>query len=258
MASSADKGTLGELVYSSVRTAILSGRLRPGQRLKVSDLSAQHGVSLNVVREALNRLTGEQLVRAEPQIGFAVTDLSLEGLGDLVAVRVAIESTALKWAIERGDMAWESQVVAAHYRLVNTPETAGQSPALTHEWIEAHSEFHVQILSACGSARMREIIRSLSDAAQIYRRWSLSIPHADRDVPREHAELVDATLAHDATRAVAALTAHIERTRDAVLSNVTTAAATMDGAGPVTDVGPSSGRAADRRIDRRRAPDLGR
>jgi DNA-binding GntR family transcriptional regulator len=235
MASNADKSTLGGLLYSAVRTAILSGRLRPGQRLKVSDLSAEHGVSLNVVREALNRLTGEQLVRAEPQIGFAVTDLSLEGLADLVAVRIAIESTALRWAIERGDMAWESQVVAAHYRLVNTPETTGQSPALTHEWIEAHSEFHVQILSGCGSARMREITRSLSNAAQIYRRWSLSIPHPDRDVPREHAELVDATLARDATRAVAALTAHIERTRDTVLTNVATEEATMNGAGPEAD-----------------------
>lgn len=141
-------------------------------------------MSLNVVREALNRLTGEQLVRAEPKIGFTVTDLSLEGLSDLVAVRVAIESAALRWAIERGDVAWESQVVAAHYRLANTPETEGQPPVLTNEWISAHSEFHTQILSACGSPRMGEITRSLSDAAQIYRRWSLSLPHPDRDVPR--------------------------------------------------------------------------
>ncbi len=220
MANGPDKTTLGEVVYSSLRTSILAGQLRPGQRLKVSDLAVEHGVSLNVVREALNRLTGEQLVRASPKIGFAVTDLSLEGLSDLVAVRVAIESAALRWAIERGDVAWESQVVAAHYRLANTSETEGQPPVLTNEWIQVHSEFHTQILSACGSPRMREITRSLSDAAQIYRRWSLSLPHPDRDVAGEHADLVDAVLARDADRAAAALTAHIERTRDTVLTNV--------------------------------------
>src|ERR1700683_3612211 len=113
----ADKSTLSEVVYSAVRSAILAGRLGPGQRLKVSELAAGHGVSLNVVREALNRLTGEQLVSAEPQIGFTVTDLSLDDLADLVNVRVAIESVALRWAIDQGDMTWGSQVGAAHYRL---------------------------------------------------------------------------------------------------------------------------------------------
>jgi GntR family transcriptional regulator, carbon starvation induced regulator len=223
MASAPDKSTLGEVVYAALRTSILAGQLRPGQRLKVSDLAVEHGVSLNVVREALNRLTGEQLVRSEPKIGFAVTDLSMEGLSDLVHVRVAVEGTALRWAIEHGDMTWESHVVAAHYRLANTPETDGQHPALTNQWIQAHSEFHAEILSACASPRMREITRTLSDAAQIYRRWSLSLPRQDRDVAGEHADLVEAVIARDADRAVASLTAHIQRTRDTVLTTFTAA-----------------------------------
>lgn len=219
MVSARDKSTLGEAVYAALRTQILGGELAPGQRLKVSDLSAGYGVSLNVVREALNRLTGEQLVRAAPKIGFAVTDLSVEGLSDLVAVRVAVEGVALRWAIEHGDVAWESQVVAAHYRLANTPETEGQPPVIGSAWIQAHSDFHAQILSACASPRMLEITRSLSDAAQIYRRWSLSLPHPARDLPSEHAALVEAVLARDADRAVNLLADHIERTRETVLMN---------------------------------------
>lgn len=238
MAGGPDKSTLGEVVYSALRTSILGGQLRPGQRLKVSDLAADHGVSLNVVREALNRLTGEQLVRAEPKIGFAVTDLSLEDLSDLAEVRIAIESAALRWAIAHGDMAWESHVVAAHYRLANTPETDGQPPVLTNEWIQVHSEFHAQILSACGSPRMREITRSLSDAAQIYRRWSLSLPHQDRDVAAEHAALTQAVLARDSERAVASLTEHIQRTRDTVLTSFPKDEPTAE---PAADVLPASG-----------------
>jgi DNA-binding GntR family transcriptional regulator len=218
----ADKSTLSEVVYAEVRSAILAGRLRPGQRLKVSDLATAHGVSLNVVREALNRLTGEQLVSAEPQIGFTVTDLSLENFADLINVRVATESTALRWAIERGDVAWESQVVAAHYRLANTPVTArSEPPTLSGEWDRAHADFHAQILSACGSPRMREITRSLADASEIHRLFSQSFGPPDRDLGREHAELMDATLARDVARAVAALTAHLELTRDIVVMNVT-------------------------------------
>lgn len=218
MATVRDRSTLGGQVYELVRVAILSGRLQPGQRLKVAELSAEHGVSLNVVREALNRLTGEHLVKAEPQIGFAVTNLSLADLADLVRVRVAVESTALRWSIDNGDMAWESQVVAAHYRLANTPMMAADNAALiSYDWIRAHSEFHGVMLSACDSPRMRDITRALSDSAEIYRRWSL--PLAPRDLPGEHAEIMQATLAREPDRAVAALTAHIEHTRNTLVEN---------------------------------------
>ena len=66
-------------------------------------------------------------------------------------------------------------------------------------------------------ARMRDITRSLSDAAEIYRRWS--IPLAERDLPGEHAEIMHATLAREPDRAVAALAAHIERTRNTLVAN---------------------------------------
>jgi GntR family transcriptional regulator, carbon starvation induced regulator len=219
VATDPHRNTLGGQVYEQVRAAILSGELKPGQRLRVSDLSAQHGVSLNVVREALNRLTGEQLVQAVPQIGFAVTDLSLNDLADLVRVRVAIESTALRWSIEQGDMIWESHVVAAHYRLVNTPETSpdSESGLPSYDWIRAHSDFHTVILSGSASPRMHDITRSLQDAAELYRRWSL--PLAVRDLPSEHGEIMRATLDRDADRAIAALTAHIERTLSTLVEN---------------------------------------
>jgi GntR family transcriptional regulator, carbon starvation induced regulator len=218
MATVGDRSTLGGQVYEQLRAAILSGQLQPGQRLKVADLSAERGVSLNVVREALNRLTGEQLVKAEPQVGFAVTDLSLEDLADLVRVRTAIESVALRWSIENGDIAWESQVVAAHYRLANTPMTTPEAPLqVSYEWIRAHSDFHTTILSASGSPRMRDITRSLSDAAELYRRRS--IPLAERDLPGEHAAIMQATLAREADKAVDVLTAHIEQTRNTLVAS---------------------------------------
>jgi len=219
MAVPRDRSTLGGHVYEQIRAAILAGALRPGQRLKVSDLATRHQVSLNVVREALNRLTGEQLVRAEPQVGFTVTDLSVEDLADLVKVRLAIETTALRWSIELGDMAWESQVVAAHYRLANTPMTPEGDPGFfTYDWIRAHSEFHALVLSGGSSRRLQDITRTLSDAAELYIRWSL--PLAPRDLPGEHAEIMQATLARDADRAVMALSAHIERTRDTIVETV--------------------------------------
>lgn len=162
-----------------------------------------------------------------------MTDLSLDDLADLVDVRVAIESVALRWAIEHGDMTWESQVVAAHYRLANTPMTTDDEvPLLASEWIRAHSEFHATILSGCASPRMRDITGSLSDAAEIYRRWSLPLAHPRRDLAGEHASLMKATLERDADTAVTRLTEHIEQTRDTLLKNATSDAEPLSPLGP--------------------------
>ena len=115
--------TLEEQVYQKVRAEILTGKLRPGQRLRLASLKADHGVSLSVVREALTRLAEQKLLRLQPQLGFEVASLSVPDLLDLTAARVAIEGLAVRQAIERGDVAWEAKLVAAH-------QHAGEHPSL--------------------------------------------------------------------------------------------------------------------------------
>src|SRR4051812_12034189 len=75
--------TLNVRIFDALRTDIVTGKLLPGQRLKALSLAKYYEVSLNVIREALNRLAGEKLVEVEPQQGFAVRTLSSEDLEDL-------------------------------------------------------------------------------------------------------------------------------------------------------------------------------
>src|SRR4051812_31013723 len=109
--------TLNSSVFEALRADVLSGKFPPHQRLKVATLADAHGVSFNVVREALNRLAGEGLVDIEPQFGFSVRGMSSADLEDLVAQRVALEGRALRQCIERSCLDWQSQVLAAHHRL---------------------------------------------------------------------------------------------------------------------------------------------
>ena len=81
------------------------------------ELTERFGVSQSVVREALTRLTEQGLLVATPQRGFRVRDLSIEDIAELTETRVQIESLALRLAIERGDLQWETGILAAHYRL---------------------------------------------------------------------------------------------------------------------------------------------
>jgi GntR family transcriptional regulator, carbon starvation induced regulator len=209
--------SLTERTYNCLRADILAGRFAPGQRLRPTELAGINGVSLNVVREALNRLAGERLVRASPQQGFAVVALTAEDLADLTDVRALVETAALRRSIERGDLAWESELVATHHRLANTPMTGPDRPdELSEEWMRAHNAFHAATMSGCSSPRLIEMAAALGESAAIYRHWSQLYDHGKRDVAGEHRAIFEATVARDADLACRLHRDHIQRTAEIV------------------------------------------
>src|SRR6266853_860236 len=80
------------------------------------ELTERFGVSQSVIREALTRLTEQHLLIATPQRGFRVRDLSIEDIAELTETRIQIESLALRLAVERGDLQWETGILAARPR----------------------------------------------------------------------------------------------------------------------------------------------
>jgi DNA-binding GntR family transcriptional regulator len=212
--------SLTERVYACLRGDILAGRFAPGQRLRPSELAAVNGVSLNVVREALNRLAGERLVQASPQQGFAVVHVSASDLEDLTGVRVLIETAALARSIEHGDLAWESALVAAHHRLANTPITGDDPDQLSDEWMHAHNAFHAATMSACGSVRLVDMADALAESAAMYRYYSQRYDRGKRDVAGEHRAIFEATIARDADLACRLHAEHIQRTADIVTQSL--------------------------------------
>lgn len=212
MADRTAKATLAEEVYSRLRTRLLGGMLPPGSKLKLGDFSAQFGVSLSVVREAMTRLAEQGLVQASPQRGFTVTPLSVDDLLDLTRARVLIETLTLRESIRVGDLAWESATLAAHHTLARTPMLTSEGhvdPAFS----QAHQAFHHSLLAGSGSRRLEAIATELRDHSTMYQHWSQELPHdVDRDLAAEHRAIAECTLARDEEGAARALRDHIERT----------------------------------------------
>ena len=218
MRNAQDGRTLNTAMYERLREEILTGKWLPGQRLKVVQLAETHRVSLNVVREALNRLAGEQLVEVAPQLGFTVRGLSADDLIDLVRQRVIFEGIALRQSIARGDVEWQSQVVAAHHRLSRTPVALESEPEkLNPEWLARHEDFSFVLLQACGSPRLLQIIKQMAEAATMYHRALLPAVGNNNELESEHAAMLKAILGGDADTAASVLTSHLEQTRDKML-----------------------------------------
>jgi DNA-binding GntR family transcriptional regulator len=203
--------TRTEQVYETLRSELLNGVLHPSQKLKMVELTVRFGVSQSVVREALTRLTEQDLLVATPQRGFRVRDLSVEDIAELTETRIQVESLALRLAVERGDLQWETGILAAHHRLERTPVTRDDG-TVSEDWSVRHRDFHQALLTGCGNRRLESVANSLRDSAELYRRWYwvLTDDH-QRDLAREHRELRDLALARDADRAIAVLAEHIDR-----------------------------------------------
>jgi len=195
-----------------LRDDLLTGELSPGLPLRMTVLRERYAVGLTPLREALFQLVAEGLVTAEDQRGFRAASVSWDDLSDLTEQRVFLESRALRLSIERGDLAWEARVLAAHHLLAGTAMLS-DCGTLTDPWITAHREFHRVLVEACGSVRLLRFRDVLSDQAERYRRWSIR-QEPSRDVAAEHRELAEATVSRQADRAVQRLSEHYWRTAE--------------------------------------------
>lgn len=214
--ASPEATTRSALVHAQLREDVLRGVLAPGSRLRFVELAQRFSVSQSVVREALTRLAEQGLAVAVPQQGFRVTPLSLKDLDELTEARVELETLVLRLAVRRGDIAWESSVVAAHHQLAATPKTRPDGE-LNGAWFTAHEQFHQSTLRGSGNDRLYGVAMSLRDAASLYRWWSRPVGHDyDRDVDREHRAILEAVLSRDEDNAIALLASHIQRTTEAL------------------------------------------
>ena len=205
--------SLNEAVLSRLRDDILSCRLLPGERLNVAELTEKLNVSHGAIREAASRLTSEGLVVAEPQKGFAISSISPADLVDLTRTRCQIEAQCLERAIEVGDVVWETSIVASHHMLSRAPLFADADRRIVSEdWSRAHRRFHEALVGACDSPWLLRLRGTLYLHSERYRRLTGPLARKEREIDREHGEIVEAVLARDADRACKLLVRHIETT----------------------------------------------
>lgn len=217
---------LAERAYRDLRQALVRGDFAPGARLRLDELSRRFAVSSSPLREALNRLSEQGLVRTLENRGFRVAALTAAGVSDLARVRMLVECEALRDAIAHGGDAWEAQVVAAAHALALIERRLGDEPrALDDDWSARHRQFHLSLYAACTSPLLLDLADVLFANAERYRRWAARFRQVPRRKHDEHQQLLTATLARDAERAVELLRRHIGRTEQLVVATLLGSAA---------------------------------
>ena len=186
--------TKRELVYQTLRDAIMRCELAPGRRLLIDDLARQLDVSAIPVREALQLLQSEGLVDNVPHVGATVSAISRQSIDEVFAVMEGLELVAARSAAQRmtpADAAALEQLVAGMDR--------AQAAARHAEWADLNSRFHLAISRLSGMPLLHEMTE------RILGRWDRIRRHYFEGVlvtrvetaQKEHHELLAALKAAD-------------------------------------------------------------
>lgn len=214
--------SLAALAYEQLYRDIMAGVLEPGRKLLVADLHAAYRIGLSPLRDALNRLCADGLVEKREQKGFFVSDLDEAELLEITNLRLVLEETALRLAIQNGDAAWEERIVVAFYRLSKAGSADGDKFLLTEAWSNAHQDFHFLLLSACGNEWLLSFCRRLYEQLTRYRARRRLISSSSTplrsNLVQEHKEILDACLARDADEASRLLIEHYKRSFELVVN----------------------------------------
>jgi DNA-binding GntR family transcriptional regulator len=203
--------------YERIRTDLLEGRLAPDTRLPIRGLSERYGIGQTPVREALNRLVSDGLVECRDQRGFIVPAVSVPDLLELTQTRCWLEERALRESMAGATDAWQESLVLAHHRLARTPRVIADAAGVAL-WERRHREFHHALIANCGSRWLVSFCEQLTDRHQRYRRLARRTA-AERDVGREHADLLEAVLTGEVETAVERLVRHYEATVAVILED---------------------------------------
>ncbi|PLX33834.1 MAG: GntR family transcriptional regulator [Clostridiales bacterium] len=195
---------LREVVFEYLRSAILNGEFKPGERLMELQMGEQLGVSRTPIREAIRKLELEGLVTMIPRKGAYVADMSIKDVLDVLEVREVLEGLASYLAAERrgdGELELLEKVLSEFEGYVNASDREGM--------MEKDKAFHEAIFASTHNKKLIQIAQGLQEQVQRFRVVFFSESDDFKQLLSEHREILDAIRAGKGEAARAKAENHI-------------------------------------------------
>lgn len=202
---------LRDVVFNTLREAILKGDLKPGERLMELQLAAQLGVSRTPIREAIRMLEQEGLAVTVPRKGAEVAKMTLKGMEDVLEIREALDILACQLACVR---ITEEQliVLAEKKKAFEESLKSGNVKAIA----ETDVAFHDVIYDATGNPKLVNMLNNLRE--QIYR-YRVEYLKREENYPvliKEHNAIYDSLSNRNQDAATASIREHVKNQAIAV------------------------------------------
>jgi len=203
---------LTSLAYKSIKDYILEGRLDEDSRLTEEFLAGQLGSSKSPIREALNRLEAEGLIRIEARRGAYLRSFTVKEVDDLYDAREALEVHAVRTGAFPPALIKELRASVKRLR-------AHLKANDRTRYIDEDVSFHALIAAATGNTRLCDMLENIQNQIWLFRRKTYNL--SSSAAPDAHEGLVQALDNEDRTEAEEVMREHIGSVRRALLDHLT-------------------------------------
>ena len=206
---------LRDVVFNTLREAILKGELKPGERLMELQLAAKLGVSRTPIREAIRMLEQEGLAVTIPRKGAEVAKMTEKDMEDVLQIREALDELAAKIACEQISEGQLEELVATMHEFEESTKTDN-----VKKIAEADVKFHDIIYQSTGNPKLVNMLNNLREQMYRYRVEYLKEEQTRNLLVSEHEELVKAIREGDVQKAQDISFHHLENQRKAIIRTI--------------------------------------
>lgn len=206
---------LRDVVFNTLRNAILTGELEPGERLMEIKLADKLGVSRTPIREAIRKLELEGLVVMNPRKSAEVAKITEEDLVDVLEVRRVLESLAMELSCDK----ITAEEICQLKENLELFKSAIKKNDLTEIAI-TDVAFHDIIYKSTGNQRLIQILNNLREQMYRYRLEYIKDREKRYHLIEEHIQLIDALYSKDKEKACSVILKHIDKQERTVIENI--------------------------------------
>jgi len=203
---------LREIVFETIRCAIITGELKPGQRLMEVQLAEEMGVSRTPVRESIRKLELEGLVKMVPRKGAYVTPMSVNDLKEMMEIRRALEGLAAELAAKNATQEQIEQLYFANQRFGEAALENDEEGIIKYDM-----DIHEIIYKASGNLKLLQMINSLREQMQRFRAEYVHRIDDKNPLVNQHMEIIKGIEHREGAMANVAACKHIFSTGDSML-----------------------------------------
>lgn len=206
---------LRDVVFNTLRQGILTGELKPGERLMEIHLADTLGVSRTPIREAIRMLELEGLVTMIPRRGAEVSRISMQDLRDVLEVRRSLDTLAVCLACKRIKEDKIKELEQAALDFAKATETKNATTIA-----QADVKFHDIILEASDNKRLSQMVNNLAERVYRYRLEYVKDPKNHEKLINEHERILEYIKRGDEENARKAIELHIDNQEKNIISQL--------------------------------------
>jgi DNA-binding GntR family transcriptional regulator len=188
--------TLREQILETIRDAIMSGALKPGEKVAEPELAARFGISRTPIREAFRQLESEGYLTVIPRKGALVASFSPKDVEEFYAIKSILEGYAARKACTRLSSREINKLEGINEKLREIAEEGD-----VHHFFKVHNSFHDLFIKGADNEKLHKMITALLKKFQRLRLASLSKPGRMRISVEEHEKIIEAFRSRNAVLA---------------------------------------------------------